>query len=139
MLSALFVTLAVFTKQLTAPLIVVLPAYVALVYGRKCCFRYVKYILIGCTGAFIVFYVFFNGSEMFFNVVTLVKNHPMRGQSDGAAKFFIRYTAELFQLCLNPLMVIALYGALAHIVWPARKSAARQWLKKQRWVFQVYQ
>lgn len=88
-LSAIFAVLAVWTKQSAVPILLALPTYVFLAYGRKYFLRYLFYLTIFSTLLLIAFCHIFNGKDMLFNMFTILKRYPIYGSGKVTIRFFL--------------------------------------------------
>ena len=104
----LLATLSVWTKQLTAPvLVIVLPFWAYLTGGLKGLVRLVAMAIAGGLGISLVLLAAFDASSTIFNIVTIPLLHPRR---TGAITWAVSHLLELEQRQILLLLVLAAGG-----------------------------
>jgi hypothetical protein len=105
--SALFASLAVWSKQTAAPMVALLPVWVAAADGTKAGRRYLAWLsgfLLGCA---VVFRAFFGTSSFFFNVFRIPSRHPWYYQGPDFVRGVVLLSAEYLSCCLLPAGLLA--------------------------------
>lgn len=127
--SALLATLSVWSKQVTAPVLIALPAWLFLSGGGRDALRYLLCLLGAGLLVAAVFLTALDPQSLLFNVVTIPGQHPMRGRFP----FNLVGAALELQKLAFPLLLLLGFGALFPLV--ARSEAARLagWAGRSRW------
>lgn len=124
-LSAVSVSLAVWSKLVALPALAALPLYAGLAYGRKTFFRYL--VILGASLAAVSAAVFaaFGTENLFFNLFTVLSRHPLK--DGGAAGAFLKFADKMLReyVMLGPMLVPAF--VLARKYGDFRRLAAARW------------
>jgi hypothetical protein len=151
LLSAIMIVLAIWTKQVTLPLLIALPTYVLLADGLHCFKRYLSCICISglIISAFLL--IIFNPELVFFNIFTIPGNHPWRipgtlsdtevvtlvannkqVASDKISALVVA-SKELIQYCWVPVLVIFLASLYQFLFLSSPSKTISEWLSYNRW------
>jgi len=101
--SAVFASLAVWSKQTLAPLFVLLPAWLFLTHGLGAALRFSGWLAASLAGFTAIFVGAFGLRPMRFNVIDLPKSHPWTYAPDYSHGFLV-FLTELASVCLPVLL-----------------------------------
>jgi len=129
--SALFAVLAVWSKQVAAPIVVALPLYAWLRDGRRTAFRFALWMTAIGALVSLIFLLWFGFEGIFFNMFQVPGGHPWEGTLQGGSRF---------DAVLGSLGELAAFSSLSGITVLAlavasygRGFSARKWLREQPW------
>ncbi|MGD1919990.1 MAG: hypothetical protein ACFCAD_14510 [Pleurocapsa sp.] len=106
-LSAIFAVLAVWTKQVTLPILVSLPLYILLADGRKCFQRYIICLTVAGLTISTILILVFDFQPLLFNLFTIASNQPW--WEPNKIKRLLSVSQELMNETLLPGLLIAFY------------------------------
>jgi hypothetical protein len=134
LLSALFAVLAVWTKQVMAPLLITLPLWTVLMHGwRRGTAHVVCLITVGVPISAILA-VLIGPSDMFFNILTLPARHPWNGQSPDKLFAVVFYLyRECFALVVFLIVMANLKNSRSHAERDDEEIGWDDWLRGNRW------
>jgi|GEM_PF-634518 len=103
-LSAICAILAIWTKQVTVPILVALPLYLLLTEGRRCFQQYL--FCLGLSGCLIsaLILMSFEPQSLFFNMFAIPGHHPWRNSD--RVLILMNSSWELFISCSWPLLIL---------------------------------
>ena len=142
--SALCATLALWSKQTTIPLLVLLPFWVLLTDGFRAAARFAGWIAATVAVVSAAFVVTLGFGPMSFNLLQIPKSHPWSFQFPlSRLSAFLVMGAEESSLCLPPLFAIVALLYLSRRRWmpdaesadqPGRSARLRTWLRANYWM-----
>jgi hypothetical protein len=137
LISAILVICAIWTKQVTIPLVVALPLYIFLADGWKCCQRYLLYLV---TAGIIIsglLLLIFPANLVWFNLVTVPSHHPWTSPNKLVA--LLGGTRKLLQQSWLLIVIIFSYYLYCNFFlekqWTMQQG--REWLRDNRWIMLV--
>lgn len=132
-LSATLAVLAVWAKQVAAPIAIALPIYVLLVDGRRCFVRYILCFLAAGLSVSAIFFILFKPEPLIFNMFVVPSQHPW--QSSNKLLSMLQASRELIvQYSLLPLSIVV-SGLLYQLLFERQKyGSVRIWLHKNPWI-----
>lgn len=128
--SAVFASLALWTKQVCFPLFVVLPAWILATEGLRAAFAYALVLLCALLASSALFFSAFGTQDMIFNIARIPTSHPWIGQFPRAvAGVGLEFEKLLFALLVVP------GAALLHEITEGRRGLSwSAWLRENRWL-----
>ncbi|MBE9116793.1 hypothetical protein IQ249_12875 [Lusitaniella coriacea LEGE 07157] len=135
-LSAIFVVLAIWTKQVSLPIIVAIPLFLLLAEGWRCCKRYLLCLFISGISISAILIAIFDPKALFFYLFVVPSNHPWQGEA-GKVTALLQTAKELFNYSFWPLVILGcvlLYHLFLNV---KRKTAISLWFKQNPWILFV--
>lgn len=116
-LSATFAVLAVWTKQITVPILFALPTYILLAQGFNYFIRYVVCIVVSSSVISALIFFFCNTQALIYNILTVPLRQPWRGYPSGLVPpwsfrglhSLIEFAQTLMDYCLVFVVILILY------------------------------
>lgn len=127
-LSAAFAVLAVWTKQVMAPLLVSLPLWTCLMHGWRRGAEHVAWTVLLGVPISALLTLTIGAPEMFFNILTLPSRHPWNGSfPDNVIAVAFYFYRECFVLGVILIVAAGLKQG------EASAGTLRDWLQRNRW------
>ncbi len=145
LLSSVLAVLAVWTKQVTVPLLVALPTYILLADGLRCAVRYILCTFVSGSLISALLLILFNAKAVLFNMFTVPIHTPWIGIGSGAVKAWslqglvslIFVAQNLLDRMLGLWVLVALYIGYQLLLSADHKTTIREWLNQNRWFMLV--
>lgn len=145
LLSSVLAVLAVWTKQVTVPLLVALPTYILLADGFRGAVRYILCLVVSSSLISTLLLSFFNTKALLFNMFTVPSQTPWIGFGSGAVKAWslkgivslVFVAQNLLDRTLELWVIIAIYIGYQLLLSSEHKTSIREWLNHNRWFMLV--
>lgn len=146
LLSATFAVLAVWTKQITIPIVFALPTYVLLAQGFKSFIRYVGCIAVAGSVISTLIFLICNPQALIYNIFTIPMRQPWVGYRTGLVPPFsfsgllslVEFAQTLMNYCLVFGVILILYTCY-QLFFDSKqqKKSIRQWFSDNPWTMLV--
>lgn len=145
LLSSVLAVLAVWTKQVTVPLLVALPTYILLADGLRCAIRYILCLFVSGSLISTLLLILFNAKALLFNMFTVPSHTPWIGFGTGEVEAWslkgivslVLVAQNLLDRTLGLWVLVALYIGYQLLLSSERKTTIREWLNQNRWFMLV--
>ncbi len=133
LLSAIFAIFAIWTKQVTLPIIFALPTYILLADGYRTFKRYVFCLIISGIVISGILLVIFNPQLVWLNIVKIPGSQPWTSSNKVTA--LLGGTRKLMQQSLLPIIIILFYISYQFLFSRQNSQVInlKNWLKQNHW------
>ena len=131
LLSAIFAVLAVWTKQVTLPIIVALPFYILISDGRRSFIRYVGCLAVSGLVISAIFLAIFNPQYVLFHLLEIPTNQPWTHSNKIIA--LLGSTRKLLKESVVPISIIIFYSWFQFLFAVNYPHQLRKWFNCNRW------
>ncbi|MDJ0582987.1 hypothetical protein [Crocosphaera sp.] len=134
-LSAICITLSIWSKQVILPIIVALPIYILFADGRR---HFLSYLLCIISSFIIIsgiFLLVFDPASMFHNLIVIPGSHPWDNSNKLIA--LVGSTRQLLKFSLLPIITVIFVISLYFKNDIQTVKNIREWLKNNPWIASV--